>query len=800
LSTALVIHGHFYQPPRENPWTGEVDRELGAEPYHDWNERIYHECYRPNAYARIFDDHGRVSRIINNYSYLSYNFGPTLMSWMQRQHPLTYARILEADRDSAKKHGGHGNAIAQAYNHAILPLLNERDRLTQVRWGKIDFRWRFGRHAEAMWAPETAVDDRTLQTLIDEEMKFLILAPGQAKRWRRIGEDVWHDVHGNLDTGVPYRWFSRDGSRRHLDIFFYDGHLSRGIAFSGLLSSSRTMIETFGRARGGDGRIVHAATDGESYGHHFKFGDRCLAHALEFEAPRHGFWVTNYGAFLEKHPPQYEVEISHGADGLGSSWSCSHGIGRWYTDCGCHTGGGEGWNQKWRAPVRRALDLVRNAAVSAFESLGGELFADVWAARNAYVEVLLDPASRDQFLDRFARRKLDDAARVRALTLLEMQKNALLMYTSCGWFFSDVSGIETVQIMKYAGRVLDRMEELGVAAPRDAMLDAFAEARSNKPEAGTGADIYRKQVEGVRVGPRRVAAHLTIASLVDGADERGTIAGYNFQRRSFQRKHDGRIKLATGVVALTDHATTSVTELAVAAMHFGGVDFYCLVKGSPGPEALSASVKRLWGAFPAASLPSMLRTAQEEFGPEEYGLEHVLPGGRELVSRIVFGDLVVQFSEQYARLYEENRRTLEMLQAAGFELPKELRAAAEFTLGRRFEEEIASQHQSQDPAAYRRALEIAHEVASHGYQIDRTVSGQIFADMLDSRVLAATTRLRPDDVEAAIQLVQLVRKLGVDVKMDSAQEAVFEALARPADKRAREMLAPLAVVLGVALS
>ncbi len=796
MSTALVIHGHFYQPPRENPWINEVEREPGAEPFHDWNERIYHECYRPNAYARIFDDHGRVTNIVNNYEHLSFNFGPTLLSWMQRHHALTYQRIIEADRNSAKKRGGHGNAIAQAYNHAILPLMNARDQLTQVRWGAADFKHRFGRTAESMWCPETAVDDKTLEVLIDEGMKFLILAPNQAKRFRRVGEEHWTDA-AQLDPAVAYRWFSKSGSKRHLDIFFYDGPRSRAIAFEGGLSSSRALIAAFTRAKGGDGRVISAATDGESYGHHFKFGDRCLAHAMEVEAPRQGFWVTNYGEYLERHPPVHEVEISHGSDNLGSAWSCAHGVGRWYTDCGCSTGALDGWNQKWRTPLRAALDIVRDRASEHFEALGSEVFTDPWEARNAYIDVVLDPTHREVFLERFAKKKLDPASRTRALTLLEAQRNALLMYTSCGWFFSDVSGIETVQVLKYADRVLDRLEQLGVEAPKNAMLEVLAEAKSNKSEHGSGADIYRKQVETSRVVTRRVAAHLTIASLVDGADDRGTIAGYDFERSAQQVRRDGRIKLATGVVSLTDQATERVEELAVCAMHFGGVDFYCLVRVAPAADKLSASVKRVWGAFPSASLPTMLRVAQEEFGPQEYGLEQVLPGGRELVSRIVFGDLVALFSEQYARLYEENRRTLEMLHSAGFELPNELRAAAEFTLGRRFEEEIASQHQSQEPAAYQRALEIAHEVAERGYHIDRKVSSQIFSDMLDSRVLAATTRLQSEDVDAARSLVELVRKLGVQLRLDAAQEAVYEALKQSKDPHAKEALAPLASALGL---
>lgn len=798
MATALVIHGHFYQPPRENPWTLEVEREPGAEPHHDWNERIYHECYRPNAYARVFDDHGRVSNIVNNYRHLSFNFGPTLLSWLERHHSLTYARILEADRESAKLRGGHGNAIAQGYNHMILPLANERDRITQVRWGIADFRWRFGRMPESMWLPETAANELSLGTLIDEGMKFVILSPYQAARVRKLGDDKWHDARGGaIDTGIPYRYFHHDGSRRHIDIFFYDGPSSRGIAFEGALASSRAFVDNFLRFRGGAGRLASAATDGESYGHHSKWGDRCLAHAMEHEAPRAGFWVTNYAEYLEHHPPTHEVEVDHGPDGWGSSWSCSHGVGRWYRDCGCHTGGAEGWNQAWRGPLRQALDVVREQAIHAFESRGSELFTNAWDARNEYIEVVLDPRARERFLERVQRKRLGDDERVTAFSLLEMQRWAQLMYTSCGWFFSDISGIESTQVLKYAGRVLDHLDELGFGAPRAEMLEVLAEAKSNKKDLGNGADIYHKLVEPVRVTPHRVAAHIAITSLVDHTTDSGDIAGFTFARKQLERRQDGRVTLLTAEIALKDRMTGRAHARAVCGMHFGGVDFYCVVQDKKSNEQFQRSMQKLWASFPTASLPALIRLARDELDGEEFGLEHVLPGGREHVSEIVYGDLLQRFSEQYARLYEENRRTIEMLQAAGFELPKELRAAAELTLGRQFEDEIRRQRQSQDPASYRKALEIAEQVDGHGYEIDRRVSSQIFSDMINARVLVAVTHPDPENVEAARSLIDLTRKLGVGVDLDPSQEAVWDALRSPSKPLARQALLPLSSALGL---
>lgn len=514
---ALIIHGHFYQPPRENPWTGVVETEPSAAPFHDWNERIHSECYQPNAAAHIVDPETSENRIVNNYAHISFNFGPTLASWLAQNRPDTFARIVAADSESARARGGHGNAIAQAYGHAILPLCNERDQHTQIRWGIADFRWRFGRDPEAMWLPETACNDDVLAALIDQGMQFVILAPHQAARVRdRVrpprGEPAWGGEcdgadgadwrtvdENSLDTSVAYRYSHRDGSGRSIAVFFYDGPTSRAIAFENLLRSSRELVDRFAQTPP-DKELVNIATDGETYGHHFKFGEICLAHALVSEAPVRGFRITNYGEYLAQHPPAFDVEINNGPDGEGTSWSCPHGVGRWQLDCGCHTGGEPGWNQRWRAPLRQALDFLRDEDTAHFEATRGNLFIDPWQARDDSIELILDQNhSREEFLRRHAGRWLSADDQWRALAYLELQRMLVLMYTSCGWFFNDISGIETIQILKYASRAIDLTEQLTLPSVRGRFLEILAEAKSNLTALGSGADIYQRVVEPLKV-------------------------------------------------------------------------------------------------------------------------------------------------------------------------------------------------------------------------------------------------------------------------------------------------------------
>jgi alpha-amylase/alpha-mannosidase (GH57 family) len=774
---SVIIHGHFYQPPRENPWTGALDHEESARPFHDWNERIHAECYRPNAFARITDARGRIERIVNNYARISFNFGPTLLTWLERQYPDTYVRILEADRESVRMHHGHGNAIAQGYNHAILPLCNARDLRTQVLWGIADFRHRFGRAPEALWLPETACNEATLNALIDAGLAYVILSPAQAESVRRIGEREWRDVSdGSIDPRVPYR-FDRADKGRSIAIFFYDAPAARAIAFENALAWSDNLVDRLVRSLGDDGQLANVATDGETYGHHFHFGDRCLGYTLDVEAPRRELRVTNYGEFLAGNPPRDEVRIKAGPNGEGTSWSCSHGVGRWYRDCGCQTNAQEGWNQAWRGPLRHALDLLRDDAARRFEEMGSDLFRDPWAARDDYIELVLDrsPVRREQFLNRHARYAHDEPRRMRAVTLLEAQRNAMLMYTSCGWFFADISGIETVQIMKYAGRVMDFMAELEMPVPADRFLEVLAEARSNVAEMGNGADVYRRFVEPCRVTPRRLAAHVAISGLAVGGGE-GEIGDYQFQASKVHKQQHGRITLATGRIVVQARTTGKQHDYAAAALYLGEMDFYCALKPYPGSQPFRYVTENLWGQFPKASLPALLRLVQSGFGPEEYGLEHVLPDGRRAICEMVFGNLFEGLAAHFARIYEENRRIVGMLHEGGFELPRAVRRITELTLEQQFEQEIREQRGSRDPAAYGRAVEIAQEAARWGYEIDKTVPNEYFGALITEAVHSAVAEPAAGALQSAIGLTALARRLQLTPNLDFAQEAVYAAL------------------------
>lgn len=778
MTTALVIHGHFYQPPRENPWTELVEREAGASPFHDWNERIHAECYRPNAFARVSDTHGRVERVVNNYARLSFNFGPTLLNWLERHQPETYARIIEADAESALRHSGHGNAIAQGYNHSILPLCNERDRRTQIRWGLADFRRRYQREAESLWLPETACDDATLAALIEEGLRYVILSPFQAEAVRPSGSDAWQGVSdGRIDTTVPYRYLHPDDSGRSIAVFFYHGQIARGIAFEGLLASSQGLLAACARAARGGAQIVNVATDGESYGHHFRWGDRCIAYALEVEAECYGLRVTNYGEFLDEYEPEHEVLVKPGLNDEGTAWSCAHGLGRWTRDCGCNASAPGGWNQCWRAPLRAAFDLLRDDLAPKFEEACGELLRDPWAARDEYVE-LLGPgrvARREEFLSRHAGRRLSDDEKVRALTLLEAQRASLTMYTSCGWFFNDISGIETVQTLRYAGRVMEMMEAAGLTPPTTAFLEILSEARSNLLDHSTGADIYRQTIAQSRVTPQRVAAHVAICNLLEPEVQEAQCesAGYSYRKLDFRKQRHGRVTLETVRLALEEEATGRPHKFALAAMHFGEIDYYCALRPFRTPEEYEEAAARLWSNLRAASLPVLLRVAQSEFGPEEFGIEALLPQGQGHLSRSVFGNLVTRFMEEYEHLYEENRRVIELLQEIGFHPPRELRLAAELTVGLRLEREIRGQRRG--AGDYSAAVELARDAARFGYRIDRTSVTRVFEETVTEAARLVVTRPEADNIRSARALIELGRELGLEANLERGQEIIYEA-------------------------
>ncbi len=527
---ALVVHGHFYQPPRENPWTDEVPREPSAAPAHDWNERINDECYRANAFARIFGPDDRIREMVNNYAYLSFNFGPTLARWIERHDPRTHARLADGDRAQIARHGA-GGAMAQVWGHPIAPLLSPNDRRTQILWGLSDFERRFGRVSEGIWLPETAVDAPTLEALIDAGVTFTILAPEQIAAVRPPG-GAWAQVNREtIDTGRAYKWTHGDGSGRSIALCVFDGPFSREIAFGTASRDAGSFVHQVeaaaSRSKADGARLVLVASDGELYGHHKKFADLTLAYALSREAPARGVEVTNLADFLAKEPPTWEAELAKGPHGEGTAWSCAHGVGRWRRHCGCamrpeH----DGWRQDWRAPLRDGLDLLRDRAATFYEDAAADLFLDPWGVRDAYGEVIdASPDVRRAFLRAQGREELaggDDEAMRRALLLLEMQRSLLLMYSSCGWFFDDVAGIESALVLRQAARAVDLWSALGGAPPVDDLLDVLARGRSNVSTLGSGADVYRRAA-GHRITPRHAAAQAAVEGLLRGFEGRAHI-------------------------------------------------------------------------------------------------------------------------------------------------------------------------------------------------------------------------------------------------------------------------------------
>lgn len=482
----ICIHGHFYQPPRENPFTGDIAPQPSAGPFTNWNERITEECYRANATAPILGEHGEPRTHLNNYAWISFDFGPTLLTWLEDNAQDVYQAVLEADRESAERFGGHGSAMAHSYNHTILPLSNSRDKKTQIRWGIADFEHRFGRKPEGMWLPETAVDLESLLFLTEEGISFTVLSPYQAATVRDA-DGEWNDVFGGtVDTRIPYR--VELGGRRSIAVFFYNGPLSQEIAFNGVLEDGRLLAKRLIQAIGEepDGVLAHVATDGETYGHHHRHGEMALAAAIEEIANDPGVSLTNYAQYLADNPPVVETRVV-----AGSSWSCAHGVERWRADCGCSSGRHPEYSQVWRAPLRAALDWLRDQLIPRFETAGSELLEDPWRARDEYIQVILG-ASSDEFIDRHAVRELNPDERERALGLLEIQHRAMLMYTSCGWFFDDIAGLESVLVLRHGGRVIDLTRRiLGVDLEPD-FLAILEGARSNQEESGR--DVYQREV------------------------------------------------------------------------------------------------------------------------------------------------------------------------------------------------------------------------------------------------------------------------------------------------------------------
>jgi alpha-amylase/alpha-mannosidase (GH57 family) len=686
----LCIHGHFYQPPRENPWLESVEIEDSAYPYHDWNERITAECYAPNSATRNLDNEGRIMGIVSNYARISFNFGPTLLSWMEKYAPDTYHSIQAADQQSITWRSGHGAALAQVYNHIIMPLASLADKRTQVRWGIKDFEHRFQRFPEGMWLAETAVDRETLEVLAEEGIHFTILAPHQAARVRRIGVSRWKDVSGSrIDPSRAY--LCRLPSGRSITIFFYDGPISQAVAFEKLLSSGERFADRLMSGfseQSTHPQLVHIATDGETYGHHHAFGEMALGHALNYVETHNLARLTNYGEYLELQPATHEVQIIEN-----TSWSCMHGIERWRNDCGCNSGGNDGWNQKWRQPLREAMDWLSDQLAERFEGGMADFVKAPWEARDDYIRVMLDRSEENvaAFLLSHSLRPLDEDATVAVLSLLEMQRHAMLMFTSCGWFFDELSGMETVQIIQYAGRAIQLAAGYCNRGIKASFLERMAQAVSNLPEQGTGAEIYATSVDPAMIDLIKVGAHYAVSFVFEEYGEETDIFSYRAYREDHQIFHAGQMRLVVGKIFIRSSITRQTDRISFCNLYFGGHTLNCGVCSFVGEEAYLTMKREVISAFNEGDFAAVIRLIDTNFGMHNFSLKDLFLDEQRHILRLIISGTLQEFEDKFITLYENSKSLMGFVRETGMPVPRYFITTAETALNLKVQKMFSSE-------------------------------------------------------------------------------------------------------------
>ncbi|MBS1803914.1 MAG: DUF3536 domain-containing protein [Acidobacteria bacterium] len=776
----ICIHGHFYQPPRENPWLETVETQDSAAPYHDWNERVCAESYATNGAARTVNNKNQIIRIVNNYSRMSFNFGPTLMSWLKGNAPRTYRMILDGERRSRRLNGGHSSAVAQVYNHVIMPLASQRDKITQIRWGIADYESHYGSAPEGMWLSETAVDSESLELLAQHGIKFTILAPSQCKRVRPLRQDAtdtdpaWTTPLGNsVDTTRPY--LMRFDSGVSIAIFFYDGPTSRAIAFEGLLNSGETFAARLkaGFEDNAQPQLESVATDGESYGHHHRHGEMALAYAVKLLEQDKTVKLTNYSNFLAQFPPEWECEIVEN-----TSWSCAHGVERWRSDCGCN-GGKPGFNQKWRAPLRKALDDLRDAITPLTQEEGSKLFSDVWAARDAYIEVILDRSevAVDRFLTAHQKRPLTATERVRAMQLMEMQRHAQLMYTSCGWFFDDISGIETVQVIAYAARALQLASELfgeHAADLEPAFLKTLAEAKSNVAAAGDGARIYQDKVLPLQLGLEQVAAHFAISSVFSAFAEETELFCYRVRRISYEVFSSGRGRLALGRAHITSAITEKEQSFSFAVLHFGDQNITAAVKPYIDEDAgqFESFVQQTSEQVVRADFPDVIRSIDRYYGHVDYSLTSLFSDEQRRIVQLILNSTLWDIESSLTNIYEDHASLLHYLSQAGLPKPPALTLAAEFAINAGLRR--ALEGEPVDQAVLRSFLQLAKsdkvklETATLSYIADQRMKRA----MVELQMSAGSLEM----LDRALAMARTITELPFDLNLWQAQNIWYEIL------------------------
>lgn len=763
----VCIHGHFYQPPRENAWLEVLETQDSAAPFHDWNERINFECYAPNARARILDEQGYIRKIVNNYASMSFNMGPTLLSWMEKADPVTYQAILAADKASLKRFSGHGSAIAQVYSHLIMPLANERDQRTQVAWGLYDFEQRFGRPAEGIWLAETAVDNATLEILVDFGITYTVLAPRQAKAVRPNDATEWIGLdHAAVDPRRPYRCVLPSG--REITLFFYDGHVAQGVAFEGLLNDgallANRLIYTLDSSD--EVQLAHIATDGESYGHHHAKGEMALASCLDILDNHDDVTLTNYGELLALHPATWEVEIYDN-----SSWSCVHGVERWRSNCGCNSGGRPNWTQAWRSPLRETLDWLRDQLIPVFEKEAGELLRDPWAARNEYIQVIHERTEDNwkAFCAKQAKKRLTNAEQIQLRRLLEMQRHAVLMYTSCGWFFDEISGLETNQILQYANRAIYYARQVGNLNLHGEFVAKLAAAPSNVYE--NGAVSYRNNVVPARVTLERVGMHYAVASIFEQFPEKMELFNYTTEVETLKKLHAGEQRLAIGRVTIRSRITGSRKHFSFAALHLGQQHIIGNISTQMDSGTFEAMIAATEEAFRLPDLGRVIGIMQEYIGSDKFSIWHLFRDEKRKVIKEINDRNLERVSLDFRQIYNSNYQLMVGMRSSDIPLPEAYLTAIKYVLN-----EDLHQFFEVDYLDQRRLEHLVDEFAKWGVSVTQVSELRLAAGERVFQALQqiATVEHPLEQLGKIVQTLEKLQQLGIKLDLWKSQNYFFD--------------------------
>ncbi len=767
MNRYICIHGHFYQPPRENPWLEEVEVQDSAYPYHDWNKRITAECYAPNAASRILNHENRIIEIVNNYSKISFNFGPTILSWLERHEIEVYKAIIEADRLSQDRFQGHGSALAQPYNHMIMPLASARDKRTQIIWGIKDFEHRFRRKPKGMWLPETAVDLETLQIMAEQGIEFTILEPHQAKRVRKIGGSKWSDVSGGrIDPRKLYLCRLPSGKTIHL--FFYDGPVSRDIAFGKLLESGEHFASRLMRifSDSEEPQLAHIATDGESYGHHHRYGEMALSYALHHIESNKLAQITNYSAFLHRHSPAHEVEIFEQ-----TSWSCSHGVERWKSDCGCHTGLHSGWNQKWRAPLRKAMDWLRDQLIPLYEAEMSSFGIDPWQARHDYIDVILDRSAQnvEGFFLRLGLQEFSKEEKSKILKLLEMQRFTMLMYTSCGWFFDEVSGIETLQVLRYASRVMQMVEELNGQNLEAEFLKILEMAPSNILDIKNGRRTWEWLIQPSRIDHIRVAAHYAVSSLFTEYPETIRIFSYMAKSELYDLIEVGIQKLALGKARIYSDITWDEKEVCFAVLHLGDHNLLGGVSEARDHECFTMMRKELKDVFLQGDIAEVIRLMDKHYGTHNYFLWHLFRDEQRKIFNKILDSKMEEIETYYRKLYAQHYPMMKALKGIQIPLPKALATPLEFVINTDMNKWL-----EQDNLNFEQLKRLVEESQGWPIELDKATISYLVCEKING--LMEKLSQNPHEtslLENVIRLFEVFEVLLLDLDLWRAQNVYF---------------------------